>query len=452
MIAGLIWFLFCNLVPWGSVLERDYTAPPTTLITMSVGDPVGRAIKLSLLGIAILVVLWRRALAYVLALQVNIYFLIFIAMIPLSALWSIDRSATIARFVSVICNLSVCFAFGLTSWHPQRFQNVVRPVLTFLLAASIVFGIIWPNAAIMPGEGTLKNAWQGLFDQKNIFGQTASFGIILWGHAWTTGEVKWWKGVIGLGISTACVLLSRSSTSLLASIFGSMFLLMFISTPPNIRRYMPFMVVLFGAVIITYAVAVLRLVPGLDMVLAPITLVTGKDTTFSARSIIWEIIKEHIELSPILGSGYGAYWVGPLPQSPSSVFLSRMYGYPTESHNGYIEVVNDLGVIGFIVLFGFLVTYIRQALQLTRIHRGQGALFLALIFQQSLINLSESCWFQINAPLSFTMMNIATISLGRALLEQRFRAHFGTNGSPSAGVSPASRVPWRPPRGTGHPR
>ena len=119
------------------------------------------------------------------------------------------------------------------------------------------------------------------------------------------------------------------------------------------------------------------------------------------------------------GTGYGAYWTGADPTSPSYVFLSRMYFWPSEAHNGYLDVVNDLGFVGLICLLGYLTVYVRQSLQLFRTDRPQGALYLALFFQQAMTNLSESCWFSPMGILPVVIMTLSTFTLARGLLDQQ---------------------------------
>ena len=131
-----------------------------------------------------------------------------------------------------------------------------------------------------------------------------------------------------------------------------------------------------------------------------------------------------VAYAPMLGSGYGAYWTGPVPSSPSYTFLGRMYFYPSQSHNGYLEVVNDLGFVGLICLLGYLVSWVRQSLQLMKFDRGQGLLYLALFFQQAITNLSESTWFAINSAFAIAVATLATFSLSRSLVEQRLKQHF----------------------------
>jgi exopolysaccharide production protein ExoQ len=98
--------------------------------------------------------------------------------------------------------------------------------------------------------------------------------------------------------------------------------------------------------------------------------------------------------------------------------VRRLYWYPTEAHNGYLDVINDLGYVGVAVLVAFLLTYLRQGLRLFRTTRPQGAMYLALLFQQLIANLSESRWFNV-LTLEFVILTLATVSMGRILLQQR---------------------------------
>ena len=186
-----------------------------------------------------------------------------------------------------------------------------------------------------------------------------------------------------------------------------------------------------------YALAILQLVPGLaTILLGPITAITGKDMTFSNRSMIWDIIKEHAQLHPLLGTGYGAYWTGAVPSSPSYVFLSRMYFWPSEAHNGYLDVVNDLGFVGLICLLGYLLIYVRQSLHLFRADRPQGALYLALFFQQAMTNLSESCWFSPMGTLPIVIVTLSTCTLARALVDQQHSRSLQGTAAPTRPSTP----------------
>lgn len=422
LAASLVWVLIIYLA-----LPIQYLRGETSLATdegMGAANPLSRSIKIGLLLCSTIIVLWRAPVAWLEFRFINRFFLAFLVLVPFSALWSIDSGATIARYLTILSIVQVCLAFTLTGWHRTRFQDVLRPCLTAFLIASILWGIFYPQYAIEIGEGTLKNSWRGLTIQKNQFGMLSSFCVVLWLHAWLNKEKAWWIALPFLGLSFAGVMLSRSSTSLFATSLCTLFVLLVMVAPPSMRRYMPYIVSAFAGLVIIYALAVLNIIPGTSLLLDPIAELTGKDMTFSNRSAIWDIIKEHIQLAPILGSGYGAYWTGPVPTSPSYVFLARLYFYPSESHNGYLEIVNDLGFVGLICLIGFLVSWVRQSLQLMKFDRGQALLFLALFFQQAVSNLSESTWLAVNSGFALAIAILATFALGRALLEGRLRRQF----------------------------
>ncbi len=380
-------------------------------------NPATRLLKLALIAIGVLVIGTHVRQTRALLRQLNVFFMITIGLATASVLWSADPSATIARLVGLAATVLICFAFCLSGWYRNRMQDVVRPLLTLLLVGSLIFGILEPRLAI---DNDAQAGWHGLEGQKNPFGQLAALGALMWMYSWISGEMAWPRALAGAAVSWTCLILSKSSTSFIATFFATNLMLMMLRMSPAIRRYSPYIVGVFASILLTYALAVLKLIPGLDtLLLGPITAMTGKDMTFSNRSIIWEIIKEHAQYNPILGTGYGAYWTGPVPTSPSYVFLGRMYFWPSESHNGYLEMVNDLGFVGLICLICYLIVYIRQSLRLFKTDRAQGAFFLALFFQEAFTNLSESTWFSANGIMNVCIMTLATCALARSLQEQQ---------------------------------
>jgi len=218
-------------------------------------------------------------------------------------------------------------------------------------------------------------------------------------------------------------LLSRSNTSLFASVLAISSMYVMMRIPAARVRFLSMFASGIAGVLALYEMVIQDVIPGVNLLLAPIVGLTGKDTTFSARTVIWKVIKEHIKLNPYLGNGYGAYWVGPVQNSPSYIFLSVMYIYPTESHNGYLEVMNDLGIVGLLCLCVFLIWYVKQGLLLMRTDRSQGALYLALLFQEMVMDMSESDWFSRSD--TFAVLALASVCLSRALLDARLRAGIG---------------------------
>jgi exopolysaccharide production protein ExoQ len=212
-------------------------------------------------------------------------------------------------------------------------------------------------------------------------------------------------------------------------------MLILLRSGPAMRRYRKYIVTAFAIFATLYALATMQVVPGLQTaLLGPVVAFTGKTLTFSGRTEIWQILARSIARHPILGSGYGAYWgAGPVPSSPSYEFILSSWGsWPSEGHNGYYDVTNDLGFVGLLCLVGYMFLYLRQSIELLRVDRAQGTLLLALLFQQTLLNLSESTWLDLD-NFSFTIMTAATVALARALVEQR-RATRAAAAAPSPGI------------------
>jgi O-antigen ligase len=394
----------------------DYD-PNTNILAVAARDAVFNKITwLSFLLIPVALMASRSTLALRLV-RANPYFLLLLAFATLSVLWSVDPGSSSSRVTHALTIVLDCLLVAVVGWTATRVQGVTRPIVTILLLGSLLFGLYAPELAVTPPTPPDTNGyWHGLTTQKNQLGSLASIGVILWFHGWAAREVSWLPALVGGALSMACLLLSRSSTALMATALVVMFtFLMLRSMPPAMRRYMPYIVGLFVAVTLAYSLAVLKVVPGLDVLLKPITALSGKDSTFTARTQIWDIIRAHIAYSPLIGSGYGGYWGGPVPSSPSFIFLGTMYFYPNEAHNGYLDIINDLGYIGLLLLLGYLVTYIRQALRLLKSNYSQAALYLALMFQQLLTNLSESHWLFIGHD--FIILTVATFGLARSLMD-----------------------------------
>jgi exopolysaccharide production protein ExoQ len=431
LITGLISLLVVRIIIPGFF---DYTSDnPDSAVTSGLVDFFSnQLVWLTLLFVPLLLLRSRWALTLRLAGSVNRMLLVLLLYAGVSMLWSIDSGATFRRSLHLVIFLVVSVAACLIAWHPRRFQETLRPVITILLIGSLIFGLLRPDLASTEPNyllGEHGRHWRGLTGHKNEFGALAGFGVLLWFHGWLSKEVKLGPALFGVAVSATCLVLSGSSTSVLSTIFTIGFLLITQVAPPQaLRRYMPVLVVLFASVVLLYGLAVLKIVPGLDVLITSITSATGKESTFTGRTPIWELVKAHIALSPTLGTGYGAYWTGDIPGTASAIVKQKLYFYPDEAHEGYLDIINDLGYVGLAILVGFCAVYLALALRLLRIDRTQAVLFMGLLLYELLHNLSESTWLSITV--NCLVLTFATVATSRALLEQQLQTQFGQAPAP----------------------
>jgi exopolysaccharide production protein ExoQ len=425
LLAIAFWLIFYQNAPpnwglnWGLEDQPSMFAVATTEV--DTGNTEDRIIKVCTLLISLYVVISRWSVMRSLVKDSNLGAIACLALCPISAAWSIEPSATLLRSVTLLTIALLCLAISLAGWHRQRLQQLVLPPLMFILIFSLVLGLMFPDRIIETGNDlSQKGAWHGFTFTKNQFGMMSSLAAIICINRWMAGEGRIAWPVVGTIISFVCLVLSRSNTSLFATLLAIGFMVLVMRVPIIKQRFSTHVVVGIAATILLYELVIQNVIPGAYTLLAPVRSLTGKDATFSARTTIWDIVKQHIQYAPLLGTGYGAYWIGPIARSPSFVFTYVMFFYPTEAHNGYLDFVNDFGWIGLGFLMVFLIVYMRQALQLMRFDRSQATVYLALLFQQMVMNMSESEWFARDS--TFTIMLLAATCLSRSLREARASA------------------------------
>ena len=82
-------------------------------------------------------------------------------------------------------------------------------------------------------------------------------------------------------------------------------------------------------------------------------LLTG-DSSLTGRTVIWSFAETEIARSPFFGWGYQGFWlVG--PDAPSVVDAPGWVKVMPNAHNGYYDVMLELGYIGLAFLIIFLI-------------------------------------------------------------------------------------------------
>ena len=77
--------------------------------------------------------------------------------------------------------------------------------------------------------------------------------------------------------------------------------------------------------------------------------------SISGRGAIWRVAFTYITDHPWLGAGYTAFWRSG-PESPIRLIATSWEVFAAHSHNGYIESVLGLGILGIVlVLFSLFI-------------------------------------------------------------------------------------------------
>jgi O-antigen ligase len=146
--------------------------------------------------------------------------------------------------------------------------------------------------------------------------------------------------------------------------------------------------------------------------LGPFASLFGKSADLTGRADIWAPLLIEFDKHWLLGIGYGAFWLG--PGSPSQPVLDTLQWIPLQAHNGYLDVLNELGVIGGIFFLGFLAMDAHRLSQLVRVDRNAAAFFSAILGTLLISNISESSLFR-GVSFNFLLLILSSVRVGTML-------------------------------------
>jgi O-antigen ligase len=117
------------------------------------------------------------------------------------------------------------------------------------------------------------------------------------------------------------------------------------------------------------------------------------DSTLTGRTVIWDFALSEIARHPLLGWGYKSFWlVG--SDAPSVVDAPAWVKQMPNSHNGYYDVMLELGYVGLALLVSFLITTLHALGRMADRDRTRAWIVLSLILFVIFYNFLESLWFR----------------------------------------------------------
>ena len=308
--------------------------------------------------------------------------------------WSPLPLVTLKRgfqFSGVIL-ISLALASGLAKGSIDFIRIGFWTLFSILLACVWVVIFDPTNGIEQSNAFELKNAWKGILNQKNTLGGAAAIATYFWMVFHFNDRIKPSISIATLIICLMCLVMARSSTSItLAGASIAIFLILrknYIQSDLWLLRLFFFIALVIGIYLHIFYLANSR-IPNWGEVIAPIAEMFGKGVDLSGRSVIWKHMWIEIDLHWLNGYGYGAFWVDP-PERFKANFPYVFY----QAHNGYIDVINDLGLIGLFLFLGFLFFHAFNLYRLFLIDQHSAAFHAGLLAMYLLSNITESSAMQ----------------------------------------------------------
>lgn len=283
----------------------------------------------------------------------------------LSTLWSVSPDITLRRSILTgLVALSVFWSVAVLG--PGRSLSILRLVLIPVIVIDFLSVWVIPSAS-HPYEGQM--VWAGMHGHKNLAGAIASFAGLLFLHFAVTRRsfVDW--------IFLACAVIflwgTASKTAMALLILMFVFYVFYSYAQKNIlRRRM----LVFGFWSAMLAVAALCWAYWDEIILF-----LEDPAIFTGRGLIWRtmlfVIPEHLWA----GVGFGAFWQGDSSPIRPYLGLSWIIGI-NSAHNGYMEVLATLGVIGLgLSVLAFVIAPLRHMFSF-KVSKEDGGFVFAVVW------------------------------------------------------------------------
>lgn len=383
---------------------------------MSEGSLIRKLQWTSLFGLALFLA-WKIEFKYLSRfLWGNIFLWILLGFSTLSLLWSPVPANAFRQIVQFFGVLLICYVVSIYALKDiHRIFERCFDLLVMVLVMSIATVVVDPVQGKESLAG-IEGAWRGILEQKNTLGIASGVALLLWVYIQTTQPRKPFWALVSLAVILICLLGSRSSSSLFFGLLSvGLYGLLY-------KDHVHASLIFFRAVLVIFALFVcLNLVfffyanrfLSFSDIAGPFSGLFGKSSDLTGRADIWVLMWQSISQHWLLGTGFASFWLG--PGGPSQFISDALLWTVPTAHNGYLEVLNEVGLVGTVLFLGMLIGHLKNIIAIFDSNRHQAALHLALLLVFLISNFSESTALKVTSFLQFllfiSMMSVQAVNI-----------------------------------------
>lgn len=306
--------------------------------------------------------------------------------IILSVTWSEFPDYTIRRGVRIAIEIIATILFAAAYRDQYKFLRVIYISLGAIVLADMAF-------LSMPDKSFGLDGYAGVHYHKNVTGifyllvSPLFFLAVIDRNIFPSRAVS-----VTLALSSVLLLIISLSKSAIALTPVSLFLTVGIIWLRRASPVTAFALILFTICAGVITVAIIASI-GVDNFLIDLF----GDATFTGRNRIWDHALSLFWQSPVIGQGYGSLWNVGIFSILQQQDLFSVAFFLRAGHNGYIEVLTELGIVGLLLTILFLFsTFYRLWLRIPSADIPPPITFLAIyiFFATLLENIVESSIFR----------------------------------------------------------
>ena len=338
-----------------------------------------RQLVLSLAFVLAFAGLLRRPGALTTFVQQYALVLILVAYSALSIIWSTVPLVSSKRVIQFVGLLMAAACAMHSRVAPRQIIGMLRALFTISLILSLSYVLLWPEQSTHGDSG----AWHGMHVHKNTLGMVGITTLVLW-----LPLLQKTRALSVILLTFAAIALagfitikSDSKSAQLSMVLLVTFWL-FISLPLRWEIKIPLMPIPF--LITGFWLTNLQGLHINELLVEALS----RDSSLTGRTVLWGEIINNLGLHSFLGAGYNGFWAR---SNMHAVHLVTRLGWdPGQAHNGYLDVLNDLGIVGTFLFAMLIVHAIVLAIRVLRYHVLSAYVLTLLLVTQLLFNLTET--------------------------------------------------------------
>ncbi|MGA9382224.1 MAG: O-antigen ligase family protein [Phormidium sp.] len=315
--------------------------------------------------------------------------LVLVGMVLLSGSWSVVEAHTNTQSRLLVGTTLFGMHLG-TRYSLKELLRLLAWMFGIAAVLSIYYAIVRPSIGgateLHPGT------WRGIYPHKNILGGNMALGSLVFFILARSGIKFAWIAWVGCGLCLLLVAKSQSGGGKI--LFLLMLLLVFIFRGLRFRYNL---LMLFGLVFVLLAgAASLWWVDYNEYAFKAL----NKDPSLTGRVPIWQMMLSEIANRPWFGYGFKGFWSG--WYGPSShiwrVLLLKQDWKPNYGHNGFMDLLGDLGIVGLsIFIFSFIFALRKGFFLLRSTKKIEGFFPLIYLIYWALSNITETRLVEANS-------------------------------------------------------
>jgi O-antigen ligase len=318
--------------------------------------------------------------------------LVYAAFAGASVLWAFRPELSFIRFTQQVM---ILITIMLPAVLAVQTADMMRSLFLCFAFGSIL------NVLLLNGSQLYVNnvpvGYQGYLAGKNALGQFAAVAFLLALYEMLYRNHRRALGIIVVVVAGILLFFSNSKTSIAFAIFAPLlagFTLMTRKTMRISPAIVPF-------IIITLSV----------FFRDRVSWYLFGDVTLSGRTFIWDFVVYEIKRSPLLGWGYQSFWlVG--RDAPSIVEAPGWVKNMPNAHNGYLDTMLEMGLVGFAFLVIFIMATLHAIGRVADRDAARAWLMLSLAIFIIFHNLLESTWMH-GGDLLWVVFLVVAAEIGR---------------------------------------